>query len=97
MGIIMALEQGIPDKFGDCFPCQLCPVKCCAKYCLSGFWRADIPAHAHGLVYHIGHPGFKTHTGQDALGCSVPHLNGCNNKIGLVFVFGNIHTRSMRD
>jgi hypothetical protein len=46
-------------------------------------------------MYHIGHPGFKVHTSQDTLGGSIPHLYGGNDKIGLVFIFRDLHSRAM--
>ena len=91
----MALEEGIPYKLGHCFPGKLSPVKGCAKDCLTGFWWADVPAHTHGFMNYIRHPGFKTYAGQDTFGRCVSHLYGCNNKIGFVLVFGNVHSRTM--
>ena len=97
MGILVALEQGIPDKFGDRFTGELCPVKRRAEYRLSGFWRADVTAHAYGLIDDVRHPGFKIHPGQDAFGRGISHFNRGNNKIRFVFIFRELHSRTMRN
>ena len=90
----MALEKRIPDQIGHCLAGQFGPVQCCTEDGLPGFRGADVTAHADRFVDDIRHPGLKTYPGEDTFCRGISHLDGCNDKIGFVLVFGDIASRA---
>ena len=93
----MAFDQGIPDKFSDCFTAESCAVKRLPKDFFAGFWLSDIPAHTDRFIDHIRHAGFQTYTSENAFRGGIAHLDRGDNKIGFVFVFRDLHPRTMCD